>query len=530
MALALVVIATTQVIGYLSDPPAPLNDPAIRNLVTLFAMLIGGMAWWLWFCFGSNYSRPARFAGAALGLVGLIGLGGGIAALKHRRLLSFSGSLMPRLSLTERSDTSPPTAPVDQPQNAADLSSVTPDDYPQFLGPQRNGRIDTIVLARNWDSQPPRQVWKQSIGAGWSAFATRNGFAVTLEQRGPHETLTCYEVTTGKLIWSHAIEARHDTTLGGVGPRSTPTIHDGKIYTLGATGILQCVSGSGEPIWSEDLRARYQLTAKEDEEHVMFGRASSPLIVDDLVIVAGGGPQGKAKNLVAFDTRSGQLKWESECLLPDGTADQIAYASPTLATLAGRRQVLIVNESSASGHDPQSGECLWSHPWPGRSDGNASVSQCVPIDDSRVLLTKGYGGGAEMLELTGVEERLRVSSLWKVARVLQTKFTNVVVDEHFAYALSEGILECVDLDTGKRRWKNGRFGHGQILGVGKLLLVLSEDGELNLIELNSDKFTQVGKLQVLEGKTWNNLCLSGRHLLMRNAQEAACFELPTQSP
>ncbi len=177
-------------------------------------------------------------------------------------------------------------------------------------------------------------------------------------------------------------------------------IHEGRVYALGATGVLQCLDGSGKLLWSDNLRKRYGVTDSEDEQNVMFGRAASPLIVDSLVIVPGGGPQGNAKNLVAFDRETGRLVWEAENRLPSGQADQIAYASPTLATLAGRRQILIVNESTASGHDPATGVRLWSHPWPGRSNGNANVSQAVAVGANRVLLSKAYGGGTELIELS----------------------------------------------------------------------------------------------------------------------------------
>jgi outer membrane protein assembly factor BamB len=260
---------------------------------------------------------------------------------------------------------------------------------------------------------------------------------------------------------------------------------------------------------------------------VMFGRAASPLIVDSLVIVSGGGPKGKAKNLVAFDRETGQLVWEAENKLPNGTADQIAYASPSFRTLAGRRQLLIVNESTVSGHDPTTGKSLWSHPWPGKSNGDASVSQAVPIEPNRVLLSKGYSGGAELIELSaGAGDELTVTSVWKNSRVLQTKFSNVVLYDGHAFALSEGIFECATLESGRRIWKKGRYGHGQILGVGNLLLVMSEEGELHLLQLNPRKLVELGSIPALSGKTWNTLCLYGKRLLVRNAEEAACFELP----
>ena len=524
IALTLILAVLVRLAGRMDDPPFPLDDPAIRNLLMLSACFAASLAVWSWFCFRSSYPRRLRL-GVALGTAFVVlSLVAAIATLGFTRVLHFSGSLVPRLAIRER-DTA--LLPGKSFTGQADLNAATPEDFPQFLGPERSGWVKGPPLARDWQSSPPRQLWKRAVGAGWSGFAAKNGYAVTLEQRGDDECVVCYEIDTGKPVWSHSIKARHETALGGIGPRSTPTIHAGRVFALGATGVLQCLDGSGKLLWSDDLRKRYGITDIEDEQTVMFGRPASPLIVDSLVVVPGGGPQGKAKNLVAFDIETGRLVWEAENKLPSGDADQIAYASPALATLAGRRQILIVNESTASGHDPATGRRLWTHPWPGESNGNASVSQPVAIGDNRVLLSKGYGGGAELIELRSTAgEELTATTVWKVPRVLRTKFSNVVVHNAHAFALSDGILECVTLESGRRRWKSGRYGHGQILGVGNFLLALSEEGELHLLELNTETFVHHGSIQALSGKTWNTLCLYGNRLLVRNGEEAACFELP----
>jgi outer membrane protein assembly factor BamB len=522
--VALILIVLVGLAGRMDDPPVPLDDPAIRNLIMLISGIGVGLTAWFWFCFRSTYPRRLRLgvaAGTALAIVALVGV---VVALGLTRLVQFSGSLAPRLATREH-DAS--LFAMESSSRQANLSVTTREDFPQFLGPERSGWVGAPELARNWQSNPPRLLWRRPVGAGWSSFAATNGFAVTLEQRGNAECVVCYEIDTGNPVWSHAIEARHESILGGVGPRSTPTIHEGRVYVLGATGVLQCLDRSGKLLWSDNLRKRYGVTHTQDEQNVTFGRAASPLIVDSLVIVPGGGPQGNAKNLVAFDRETGRLVWEAENRLPSGQVDQIAYASPALATLAGRPQILIVNESTASGHDPATGARLWSHPWPGRSNGNANVSQAVAVGADRVLLSKGYGGGAELIELGaqgGAE--LTATTIWKSPRVLQTKFSNVVIHDGHAFALSQGVLESVALEGGDRRWKKGRYGHGQILGVGDLLLVLSEEGELHLLELNAEEFAHLDSIQVLSGKTWNNLCIYGKRLLVRNAEEAACFELP----
>jgi outer membrane protein assembly factor BamB len=512
------------------DPPFPLNDPAICNILSWIFGFIALLTLWIWFCFLSGYAVLMRRGALFAPLAVVVGFAAALAFWGFTNLVHVSGSLAPRLVLPRR-DAGKLEIEAAGP---IDLATTTPEDFPQFLGPERSCWVPGPELARDWSKNPPKQVWRRPIGAAWSAFAAVNGYAVTMEQREAEEWVSCYEIATGQSVWGHSIVARHENPMGGIGPRGTPTIHEGRVYALGATGVLRCLDGAtGKLLWSDDLRKRYDVAkivnwTVLDEALVQWGRAASPLIVDNLVVVPGGGPAGEAKNLVAFDAATGRVVWESENRKEDGQADQISYASPSLANLAGRRQILIVNESTASGHDPLTGQRLWTFPWPGHSSANGSASQAVAVDDRHVLLSKGYSGGAELIEISAAngDGPLVVQSTWKMPRLLQTKFTNVVVKSGHAYGLSEGILECVELPAGKRAWKNGRYGHGQILGVGELLLVLAEDGELHLVELTGAKFNHLGSVPVLSGKTWNTLCLYGNRLLVRNAQEAACYELP----
>jgi outer membrane protein assembly factor BamB len=309
--------------------------------------------------------------------------------------------------------------------------------------------------------------------------------------------------------------------MGGAGPRSTPTIHEGRVYALGATGMLYCLDGSsGGVLWSDNLLERYGVTLDDEENTVTWGRSASPLLVDNLCVVpAGGPPEGPYVSLTAFDKNTGQIVWEAG-------DRQISYSSPVLATLGGQRQILIVNEDQVTGHDPQNGRVLWSYDWPGGSASNASVSQPVALSEDRVLLSKHYGGGAALLRVNRVEDQeYVVNSIWLDSSLLKTKFTNVVVRGDYIYGLSDGILECVEWASGERCWKRGRYGHGQLLGVGDLLLVQAESGEVALARAAPDRFRELASFQALDGKTWNNLCLYKELLLVRNAEEAACYEL-----
>jgi outer membrane protein assembly factor BamB len=243
------------------------------------------------------------------------------------------------------------------------------------------------------------------------------------------------------------------------------------------------------------------------------------LIVDDLVVVPGGGQGEKCRSLIAFNKLTGNVVWE-------GGDDQIGYASPMLATLGGVRQIVIVNEATVSGHDVATGKKLWSVPWFGSSSGDANCSQGFPLAGDRVFVSKGYGLGSALLQLRNDGSSFAVEPLWESRRVMKTKFTNPVIIGEYVYGLSDGVLECVELESGQSKWRGGRYGHGQVLGVGAHLLVLGEYGALMLVEASPDKFRELGKIQALEGKTWNNPCLVGKRLVLRNGAQAVCYDLP----
>ena len=403
------------------------------------------------------------------------------------------------------------------------LSRSTPGDFPQFLGPLRDNSVPHVRLDPDWKSHPPRRLWKRSIGAGWGGFSVVNGYAVTMEQRGPVELVVCYDIETGEPHWSHSEKLRHESLLGGIGPRSTPTIDQGQVFALGATGVLRCLDGaSGNAIWQFDLLAHYGISPAEESAGIAWGRSASPLVTRNLVIIPAGGSPQQRVSLVALNRTNGRIVWE-------GGDSQVSYASPSLVTLAGVPQILIVNESTVTAHAPDSGKLLWSHPWEGSSSSNASVSQALAATDSTVLLSKGYGIGAEYLQLEMTDKRqIQVHSLWASSRVLKTKFTNACLYDGYAYGLSDGVLECVEISSGRRTWKRGRFGHGQLLRAGDHLLIQAESGEIVLVEANSTRFKKIGSIPALEGQTWNNLCLYENRLLVRNAREATCFSLAIQ--
>lgn len=511
-AVSVVVVRSTEI----------LLDHAIGNVITLIAAFVVLISLLVWFSFLGDYSRRVR-------MIPLIGSLVVVAALAVVfRIERVSGELVPTFALrfSRKPDELLDKPRLDDRTSVAltvDLRTTAPDDFPQFLGPHRDLSVDHVELARDWTTRPPRLVWRREIGAGWCGFSVVGGYAVTMEQRGEMEMVTCYHVQTGEVQWAHSTPTRYEAVLSGVGPRATPTIDEGNVYTLGATGHLLCLDGAtGRVRWEKDLWSEFGLTAEDEARDVPYGRANSPLVVGDLVIVPAGGPGGEqCVSLVAYDKKTGDPVWK-------GGNRQISYCSPALASLGGVEQVLIVNQDYASGHDLRTGRVLWEYDWPGRSSSNANVSQAVPLPPDRVFLSKGYSRGAALVQLVPqADGTFDPQEVWSNLRVMRTKFTNVAIRDGYVYGLSDGILECVELQTGRRVWKSGRYGHGQILRVGDLLLVSAESGELSLVEATPDRRNSVlGHFQAVEGMTWNNLALSGPYLLVRNAQEAACYQLP----
>jgi outer membrane protein assembly factor BamB len=391
-----------------------------------------------------------------------------------------------------------------------DASEAT--EFPQFLGPNRSGTLTGNPLAHDWSRSQPKVLWRQPIGLGWSAFAVSGQRAITQEQRRENELIVCYELRSGRALWAHTNHVRFSEALGGDGPRATPTIHLGRVYAMGAEGNLDCLDEkTGRLIWSHDVLNENRLS------NLTWGKSCSPLLVRDLVLVTGG--EEREKSLLAYHADDGKPAWRAG-------RDSASYSSPVAATLLGQEQIVMVNAHSVTGHNLQSGEILWEYAWP---DTFAKATEPLVIDTNRVLIAAGYGVGCVMLRIErSAAGGWSATALWK-NRNLKPKFTNLVRKDQFVYGLDEGVLSCLNLDTGNREWKEGHYGHGQILLVDDLLIVQAESGEVVLVEISPQKPSERGRFAALEGKTWNNPALAGDLLLVRNDHEAACYRLPLKS-
>jgi len=516
--LASLLAATAMVrMGLLEPIVGDIVDQAVRNIISLILVFAAAMSVLVWFLVESGHPTRWKLA-VGLGLAAAVAI-----ACAVFRIERVSGDLVPELAFrwAPSRDRLLAVAGVRPRIGQAAAWAPTPDDFPRFLGPAGTASLDGPALDPDWARRPPRPLWRRPIGAGWSGFVVRGDHAVTLEQRGDSEIVSCLSVPTGEEEWTVAVPARHETVLGGVGPRSTPTIADGVVYSAGATGWLHAIDGAtGAVAWKRNVLDDLGIDAAAHAAAVSWGRAGSPLVTDTLVIVPGGGPtaDGGAVSLAAYDRATGAPAWK-------GGDQQISYVTPDLVSFAGREVVMAVNESSVAGYDPADGRELWRFDWPGHSNSDATCSQAHVLDERRILITKGYGIGAAVFEMQpGAPPTF--TRVWSQPGALKTKFTNVAVHDGHAYGLSDGILECVSVADGSRRWKGGRYGQGQVLRVGGLIVVQAESGEVVLVECTPEKHVVRARLAAIDGQTWNTVCLSGSRLLVRNAQEAACYDVP----
>jgi outer membrane protein assembly factor BamB len=502
--------------------------PVVFSVPLLSIALVAAVA--------ATRSRPARvrraaiaggalLACASLALVRTGGVDGSARSELHWRWTETPEERLLARAKDEPTPAPPATAPVATPAPTPALASpevaptaapaplpekpapTRPAEWPGFRGPARDSQAPGVRLATDWTAHPPVPLWRRPVGPAWSSFAVDGGLLYTQEQRGDDEVVSCYRVATGEPVWRHHDAARFWESNAGAGPRATPALAHGRVYTLGATGILNALDArDGSVVWSRN--AVVDTGAKIPG----WGIAGSPLVVGDAVVVAAAG------FLAAYDAATGTPRWL-------GPTRGGGYSSPHLSTIGGVAQIVLLNTAGASGVALADGALLWSHPFPG--DG---IVQPAVLAGGDVLIGSGSGMGAS----TGMR-RVNVahaSGAWSAqerwtSAGLKPYFNDFVVHAGHAFGFDGSILACVDLATGERRWKGGRYGHGQLVALPDqdALLVLSEEGELALVSAATDQFRELARFTAIQGKTWNHPVLVGDVVLVRNGEEMAAFRL-----
>lgn len=487
------------------------ESSATRRLVTLGAMIVAACAVW--------------------GLVRTGGLSGAGESEFHwrwtltpeERLLALETGVPRTVAPQTPASIPPPPTTAETPQQPAapardpavsspivdsPRGAVTP-EWPGFRGASRSGVVHGTTIETAWSSTPPVEMWRRAVGPGWSSFAVSGDFFYTQEQRGDDEIVACYRVNTGEPVWMHRDAVRFWESNGGAGPRGTPTLSNGRVYSLGATGIVNALdAATGAKLWSRNA------ATDTGAELPDWGFSASPLVVNGVVVVAASGA------LAAYDAGTGKPRWTGK---PRGGS----YSSPHLLTMDGAPQVMMLTTAGAIGVDPADGRQLWEYAW----RGGMTIVQPAVASNGDVLFSAADAMGAAEIRRVAI---VRSGSDWKVeerwtSNQLKPYFNDYVIHREHAYGFDGRILASIDLADGSRKWKGGRYGYGQLILLAdqNLLLVLSEDGEIALVKAEPDQFTEVARVPAIEGKTWNHPVLAGSTLLVRNGEQMAAFRVST---
>ncbi len=532
------------VLWFVMDMPFGRSIPVMvtysMGIVTVFVLLA-------WLAFFAPLRRSIGMALAGLLLVPIIGFAASI------RQVHFTGDIEPvltfrweptqeeRLAAFRKSQEQRLAAAGEEPA-VAELPAAQPEDMPEYRGINRDGVVIGPPLRENWSAHPPRELWRHPCGGGYASFAAVGNLLVTIEQRGGNEAVVCYDAETGNELWSHEYPASFFEGMGGPGPRATPTIDGADVFSLGAIGDLYRLDlATGEPRWNVNILTGNGLTTTNDKGekvplNAIWAMSSSPLIVEGKVIVNAGGPEGNG--LVAYDRDSGDTIWKGDGLdaprIHKDSLNRAGYSSPQLATLGGVRQVLIFDGVGLRGCSLETGDQFWFHQFDeGEGPGKINVAQPLILPDDRVFISASYGRGSAVLQVTRTGEEWSVTPDGEFEKMtMRAKFSSPVLHEGVIYGLDEGLLMAIDAKSGKRLWKRDRgaqYGHGQILLTGDRLFVLSEQGELVLVNASPDAWQEIAKLPVLQGeKTWNPPVLVRGRAYVRNHLEMAAFDLTAE--
>ncbi|HZY85719.1 MAG TPA: PQQ-binding-like beta-propeller repeat protein [Gemmataceae bacterium] len=384
-------------------------------------------------------------------------------------------------------------------------------DWPQFLGPTRNGVSPETGLLKTWPEKGPPVVWQREVGEGFSGPVVAGGRLVLFHRVGDEEVVECLDAATGKAHWKAATATAYVDSYGkGNGPRSTPLIAGGKVYTLGPDGLLQCLNlADGKPVWRRELHKDYEVRKG------FFGVATSPLLEGKLLLVNVGGRGGAG--IVAFDKDSGKEVWKA-------TDHDASYASPVAATI-GVRHVLFFTREGVVSLDPANGAVRFSKRWRARIDASVNAAAPLVVGDL-VFVTASYRTGALLLRVKkdGAEE------VWKGDDVLSSHFTTPVYHAGHLYGFdgrqeAGTRLRCVDFKTGKVAWTKEGFPCGPIIVADGNLIILSEDGDLVLVEATSAAYREKARAKVLGSPCRAPLALADGRLYGHDGRKLVCWKL-----
>jgi outer membrane protein assembly factor BamB len=387
-------------------------------------------------------------------------------------------------------------------------------DWPQFLGPERNGVYRGPALAEAWPAAGPRVVWRKPVGQGFSGPVVVGDRVILFHRLANREIVESFDAKTGTSQWQFGYPTNYRDDFGfDEGPRAVPVVANGIVYTFGAEGQLHAISlATGAKLWSEDTVRRFGVGKG------FFGAAGSPLVEDGRVIANIG---GRGAGIVAFDAKTGKVLWTA-------TDDEASYSSPVAATIGGRRLVIFLTRNGIVGLEPATGTVRFQRRWRSRQAASVNAASPLVIKDTAdmIFVSAEYGPGAAVLRVDGAN----LTELWSSDDVLSNHYATSVIHNGVLYGF-HGRQEfgqsfrAVDFRTGRVRWSEERFMAGSVLLAGDRLLILRENGELVLAAASPEAFKPVARAQILPATVRAFPALAGGMLFARNEKDLVCIDL-----
>ncbi len=385
-------------------------------------------------------------------------------------------------------------------------------DWPQFLGPTRNAVSAETGLAKSWPAKGPPVVWEREVGEGFSAPVVSGGTLVLFHRVGDEEVVEALDAASGKARWKYGYATKYADPYGkGNGPRSTPLVAAGKVYVLGAEGMLHCLDlKDGKMVWEKSLAKDYE------PKPGFFGVGTSPLVEGDLLLLNVG---ARGAGIVAFDKNTGKEVWKA-------TDDEASYSSPVAATIDGVRHVIFFTRTGLVDLDPKDGKVRSSKRW--RSRMEASVNAAAPlVIGNRVFLTSSYDTGAVLLRVAkdGVEE------VWSGKKSLSSHYNTPVEKDGYLYGIdgrqeAGARLRCVELKTGEVKWEKEGFGCASMILADGQIIALTEDGDLVLIDPTPEGYREKSRAAVLRATPCRaEMALADGRLYGRDGKKLVCWNV-----
>jgi outer membrane protein assembly factor BamB len=384
-------------------------------------------------------------------------------------------------------------------------------DWPQFLGPDRNGVYPDNDLAAKWSAAGPAVVWEKDVGQGFSAPVVSQGRLILFHRLGDREAVEALDAATGRPVWKFDYPTGYRDDFGfDEGPRAAPAIAGGRVYTFGAEGALHCLDfQTGKKIWSVDTHAKFQVRKG------YFGAACSPLVDEGRVLMNIG---GAGAGVVAFDAATGAVLWKA-------TDQEASYSSPVAATIQGVRHVFFFTRAGFVDVDPASGKVRSQLPWRARMQASVNAAAPIVVDDM-VFLSASYGTGAILLQIGPGGAK----KVWSSDDALTNHYANAVYKDGFLYGYhgrqEEGpSLRCIEFRTGKVRWSVDGFRAGSITLAGGRLLIQKEGGELVLAEASPAAYKPISTTKALPPVVRSYPAIAKGRYYVRNGKTLVCLNL-----